>query len=127
MKAVKQGLKDAGKSDEEIKEFETGASKFVKEKLIPNFKDFEFFTGESMNPDGMIALLNYREDGTTRASPSISSDVRVLNPLQPTLYSGRTASRRSSSKRRSPFYALFYMSSMSMSVFLHGTAIRHGI
>ena len=25
------------------------------------------FTGEDMNPDGMIALLNYREDGTTRA------------------------------------------------------------
>ena len=25
----------------------------------------QFFTGESMNPEGMIGLLDYREDGTT--------------------------------------------------------------
>jgi hypothetical protein len=24
------------------------------------------YTGESMNPDGMVALLNYRADGVTR-------------------------------------------------------------
>jgi hypothetical protein len=24
------------------------------------------YTGESSNPDGMVALLNYREDGITR-------------------------------------------------------------
>jgi len=34
-------------------------------KIVASFKDWEFFTGESMNPDGMIVLLNYREDGTT--------------------------------------------------------------
>ncbi|KUI54376.1 hypothetical protein VP1G_01735 [Cytospora mali] len=61
MKSVKTALKEAGKSDEEVKAFETGASKYVKEKLLPSFKDFEFYTGESMNPDGMVALLNYRE------------------------------------------------------------------
>ncbi|KAH6850370.1 translationally-controlled tumor protein [Chaetomium sp. MPI-CAGE-AT-0009] len=64
MKAVKQHLKDTGKSEEEVKDFETKAQGFAK-KIIANFKDWEFFTGESMNPDGMIALLNYREDGTT--------------------------------------------------------------
>jgi len=53
MKAVKNHLQESGKSAEEIKAFETGASKFVKEKLLPNFKDFEFYTGESMNPDGL--------------------------------------------------------------------------
>jgi len=53
MKSVKKHLTEAGKSAEDIKAFETGASKYVKEKLLPNFKDFEFFTGESMNPDGM--------------------------------------------------------------------------
>lgn len=68
MKAVKTALKEAGNSDEEVKEFETGASKFVKETLLPNFKDFEFYTGESMNPDGQVALLNYREDGVTPVS-----------------------------------------------------------
>ncbi len=53
MKAVKQGLQEAGKGDDVVKAFESGAQKYVKEKLLPNFKDFEFFTGESMNPDGM--------------------------------------------------------------------------
>ncbi len=53
MKAVKSGLQEAGKSDEEVKAFESGAQKYVKDKLLPNFKDFEFYTCESMNPDGM--------------------------------------------------------------------------
>ncbi len=53
LKAVKAALVEAGKSDEEIKAFETGAQKYVKEKLLQGFKDFEFYTGESMNPDGM--------------------------------------------------------------------------
>ena len=53
MKAVKTALVEAGKPDDEVKAFETGAQKFVKEKLLPNFKDWEFYTGESMNPDGM--------------------------------------------------------------------------
>lgn len=60
MKAVVSALKEAGKPDEEVKAFQDGASKYVKEKLLPNFKDYEFYTGESMNPDGMVALLNYR-------------------------------------------------------------------
>lgn len=65
MKAVKAAMQERGASEAEVKEFETGAQSFVKNTLLPNFKDFEFYTGESMNPDGMIALLNYREDGTT--------------------------------------------------------------
>ncbi len=53
MKAVKGALQEDGKPEEEVKAFESGAQKYVKDKLLPNFKDFEFFTGESMNPDGM--------------------------------------------------------------------------
>lgn len=53
MKAVENALKEAGRPEEEITAFKTGAQKYVKEKLLPNFKDFEFFTGESMNPDGL--------------------------------------------------------------------------
>lgn len=60
MKAIKTKLQEEGKSEDEVKAFEKGAQTFVKEKLLPNFKDYEFYTGESMNPDGMIALLNYR-------------------------------------------------------------------
>ncbi|OAQ62314.1 translationally-controlled tumor protein [Pochonia chlamydosporia 170] len=65
MKAVKAGMQERGAPAEEITAFEKGAQTYVKEKLLPNFKDFEFYTGESMNPDGLVVLLNYREDGVT--------------------------------------------------------------
>lgn len=53
MKAVKAGLQERNASADEITAFEKGAQAYVKEKLLPNFKDFEFYTGESMNPDGL--------------------------------------------------------------------------
>ncbi|KAF8897579.1 translationally controlled tumor protein [Infundibulicybe gibba] len=62
MKAVKEDLKE--KNPDRVDAFEKGAAAFAK-KVVANFKDFEFYTGESMNPDGMIALLNYRSDGIT--------------------------------------------------------------
>ncbi|KAF2491914.1 microtubule/calcium-binding protein [Lophium mytilinum] len=64
MKQVKEAMKTRGASDEEVKEFEKGASGFAK-KIVGNFKDYEFLIGESMDPDGMVILLNYREDGVT--------------------------------------------------------------
>ncbi|KAJ4330249.1 hypothetical protein N0V87_010171 [Didymella glomerata] len=64
MKAVKGKLQEKGASAEEITAFEKGAASYAK-KIVANFKDYEFLTGESMNPDGMIVLLNYREDGVT--------------------------------------------------------------
>ncbi|KDE05825.1 translationally-controlled tumor protein [Microbotryum lychnidis-dioicae p1A1 Lamole] len=62
MKAIKAHLQAT--NPDRIPEFEKGAAVLAK-KVLGNFKDYEFYTGESMNPDGMIALLNYREDGTT--------------------------------------------------------------
>jgi len=59
MKAVKEKLKP-----DHVEAFEKKAAGYAK-KIVANFKDFEFYTGESMNPDGMVALLNYREDGVT--------------------------------------------------------------
>ncbi|KAF2277212.1 microtubule/calcium-binding protein [Westerdykella ornata] len=64
MKKVKEGLKERGASDEEVAAFEKGASAYAK-KIVANFKDYEFLIGESMDPDGMVILLNYREDGIT--------------------------------------------------------------
>lgn len=64
MKAVKQKMKEANKSDEEIAEFEKGAQSYAK-KIVSNFKDYDFYVGESMDPDAMVVLMNYREDGTT--------------------------------------------------------------
>lgn len=53
MKAVKSKLQEKGADPATITAFEKGAQAYVKEKLLPNFKDFEFYTGESSDPDGM--------------------------------------------------------------------------
>ncbi|KAF9514106.1 hypothetical protein BS47DRAFT_1295349 [Hydnum rufescens UP504] len=62
MKAVKAKLTET--KPERVEAFEKGAAAYAK-KIVANFKDYEFFIGESMNVDGMVLLLNYREDGTT--------------------------------------------------------------
>ncbi|KIO32833.1 hypothetical protein M407DRAFT_241274 [Tulasnella calospora MUT 4182] len=62
MKALK--AKIAETNPERAAEFEKAAPAVVK-KVLANIKDYDFYTGESMNVDGMVALLNFREDGTT--------------------------------------------------------------
>jgi hypothetical protein len=57
MKAVKTELQKTNPG--RVEAFEKGAAAYAK-KIVAGFKDFEFYTGESMNPDGMVALLNYR-------------------------------------------------------------------
>lgn len=47
-----------------VETFKKGAAAYAK-KVVGSFKDWEFFTGESMDPDGMVVLMNYREDGVT--------------------------------------------------------------
>ncbi|KAJ1665380.1 Ribosome associating protein [Coemansia sp. RSA 1813] len=69
MTYIKGYMKDLTKYLEEheperVEGFKKEATELVK-KILGNFKDYEFYTGESMNPEGMVALLNYREDGTT--------------------------------------------------------------
>lgn len=53
MKAVKASLTAKGAPADEITAFEKGAQGFAK-KIVGSFKDYEFFTGSSMNPDGMF-------------------------------------------------------------------------
>ncbi|PBL02605.1 translationally controlled tumor-associated [Armillaria gallica] len=62
MKTVKAKLAET--NPDRVEGFEKGAQAYAK-KIVANFKDFEFYTGETMNADGMVALLNYREDGVT--------------------------------------------------------------
>lgn len=57
MKTVKEKMKEAGKDEDEIKSFETGAQAHAK-KIVGNFKDYDFFVGESMDPDGMSVFSN---------------------------------------------------------------------
>lgn len=70
MKSVKAKLQET--KPDEVAAFEKGAAAFAK-KVVANFKDYEFYTGESMDPDGMCVLLNYREDGTTPYMVSLRS------------------------------------------------------
>ncbi|RLV91634.1 Translationally-controlled tumor protein [Spathaspora sp. JA1] len=62
MKRVKAYL--AENDPESVEAFEKGATAYVK-KVLGSFNDWDFYTGESMDPDAMVLLLNYREDGTT--------------------------------------------------------------
>ena len=87
MKAVKAEL--ATSNPDRVDAFEKGAQAYAK-KIVANFKDFEFvsdsltrciiilisctfqYTGEGMNPEGMVALLNYRVRNIFRAFPLTS-------------------------------------------------------
>ncbi|GAA97767.1 uncharacterized protein L969DRAFT_68380 [Mixia osmundae IAM 14324] len=62
MKAVKAYLQE--NNPDRVSAFEKNAAGYIK-KILGSFGDYEFYTGEGMNPDGMVLLLNYREDGTT--------------------------------------------------------------
>ena len=53
LKKVTELWKEAGKSEEEIKKYQAGIQGYFTKKLAPNFKDLDFYTGESMDPDGM--------------------------------------------------------------------------
>ncbi|CAG8982767.1 hypothetical protein HYALB_00001048 [Hymenoscyphus albidus] len=64
MKKVKEALKANGSDEAVITAFEKGAQAYAK-KIVGNFKDYDFYVGESMDPDGMVVLMNYREDGVT--------------------------------------------------------------
>lgn len=62
MKKIKAHLEK--ENPDAVAEFEKGAQTYIK-KVLTNFKNYEFYTGESMDPDGMVVLLDWREDGTT--------------------------------------------------------------
>ncbi|CAD6500761.1 BgTH12-06468 [Blumeria graminis f. sp. triticale] len=64
MKAVEAHLKAKNVEDSVITEFKSKA-KDQATKIVQNFKDYDFYMGESGDIDGMAILMNYREDGTT--------------------------------------------------------------
>ena len=63
IKKVKEHMKSRDASEDEIKEFETGVKSYVSSDTFKKFK-YDFYTGESMDTDGMVVLLNYRADDT---------------------------------------------------------------
>lgn len=53
------------KNPDQVDTFKTNMNKAAKD-ILGRFKDLQFFTGESMDCDGMVCMLEYRdqEDGT---------------------------------------------------------------
>lgn len=49
-------LKEGGKDEEFIKNFQKGVQGYYAKHIVPNFADLDFYTGESMDPDGMYVV-----------------------------------------------------------------------
>jgi len=64
MKKVAKKMEEDGKSEEEIGNFKKNAVEAVGD-ITKRYKDYQFFVGESLNPDALPILCNFREDGTT--------------------------------------------------------------
>lgn len=50
------------KSPDQVEAFKTNMNKQMKD-ILGRFKDLQFFTGESMEVEGMVALCEYRDIG----------------------------------------------------------------
>ena len=62
MKSIKGNLEK--QRPERVKSFITGAAEQIKH-IHANFKNCQFLIEGNMNPDGMVALLDYCEDSAT--------------------------------------------------------------
>jgi len=49
------------KNPERVPTFQKNAQNYVK-KVLSNFSEYQFFTGENMDPEGMVILLIWRDD-----------------------------------------------------------------
>jgi len=62
MGRVKKHLEDNNPS--RVGPFQSAAQAFIK-KVIGSYDDYSFYTGSSMDPEALVALMFYRPDGTT--------------------------------------------------------------
>lgn len=67
-KSLQDKWKEMGKSDDDIAAAKSKFTEAVK-KVLPKIGDLQFFMGESSNPDGLIALLEYRENDSGNETP----------------------------------------------------------
>lgn len=59
MKKVVEKMKESGADEDKIKKFQTGAQGYYTKVIAPNFKDFDFYVGESMDTEGMFVPSFY--------------------------------------------------------------------
>nr|XP_020841117.1 translationally-controlled tumor protein homolog isoform X1 [Phascolarctos cinereus] len=62
LKSIKVILEEH--NPDSAKLFMTGAAEQIKH-ILANLKKDQFFTGENMKPDGMVAVLDFHENGVT--------------------------------------------------------------
>ncbi|CAB4492927.1 unnamed protein product [Rhizophagus irregularis] len=55
----------AEEAEEALEEGSEQVNNPKSKKVLGNFNDYQFYTGKNFEQEGMIALLNYREDGIT--------------------------------------------------------------
>jgi hypothetical protein len=59
MKEVKTKLENENHADKDL--FQKNVQEFIKD-VLTNFKDYQFFCGENMKPEGMLALMKWDEE-----------------------------------------------------------------
>lgn len=59
-KSLQEKWKEMDLTPEQLEEYKTKFTNAAK-KVLPKLDDVEFYLGESCNPDGMVALLEYRD------------------------------------------------------------------
>jgi len=52
-------------SPERVDLFKAKSAKFLKEQILAKFDQWDIYTGESMNGDAGLMLMNFRDDGIT--------------------------------------------------------------
>ncbi|KAK5861325.1 hypothetical protein PBY51_022732 [Eleginops maclovinus] len=62
VKAIKNHLEK--EHPDRVEAFKNEAPEAIK-SILANFANYEFFTGESLDSEGLVGLLDYREDGIT--------------------------------------------------------------
>ncbi|MDP2438816.1 MAG: translationally-controlled tumor protein [archaeon] len=65
MRSVKEKLTAKGTPQAELDVFQAGAAKVVKDLILPNFNQLQFWVGKSCEADGMIAISKWSEDGSS--------------------------------------------------------------
>lgn len=60
MKKLKEHL--AATNPDRVEKFQSSAQAFVK-RILENFDDYSFYVGESMEPEAMVVIMGYYENG----------------------------------------------------------------
>lgn len=60
LKKVVEKLKEGGADEDKIKAFQKKIQTYYTMHIAPKFGDFDFYSGESMDPDGMYVTSSPR-------------------------------------------------------------------